>query len=175
MNLKEFTKKSAIPVASAVIGGSAVFAAMKLDHPQVTTSNPHQRIIQSFFDDDFFTANDPFEQMRKMHQQIGSFPSETITGISQREDESYVYYDIQLDDVNSTSVNTKVENGYITITGNLEKRSGSNDDQDGYAAQSIFKSSFNRTFPLPDNVDENKMETLTEKNKLILKFPKIKA
>lgn len=38
-----------------------------------------------------------------------------------------------------------------------------------------FSPSTNRTFPLPRDVDQSKMQILTEKDKIVLKFPKKKA
>jgi len=94
---------------------------------------------------------------------------------AKREDDGFVYYDIKVDDVKSTSINTKVENGYVTITGTVEKKTSSDEKDDQYAARSIYKSSFNRTFPLPTHVEQTKMQMLTDKDKITLKFPKIKA
>jgi HSP20 family molecular chaperone IbpA len=151
--------------------------------------------FDSFFNDDFFGQSDPFEEMRRMRKQMekhmhgfggkdsgarnpfdswfsDKFGGGTINDISKREDDDYVYYDIKVDDLNSTSINANIENGYVTITGTVEKKSESN-EQDS-AAQSILKSSFNRTFPLPENVDQNKMQMVPEKDKVILKFPKTK-
>lgn len=152
--------------------------------------------FDSFFNDDFFGQSDPFEEMKRMRKQMekhmqsfgtkdsrahnpfdswfsNKFGGGTINDISKREDDEYVYYDIKVDDLNSTSINTKIENGYVTITGTVEKKSGSS-EQDS-SAQSIFKSSFNRTFPLPENVDQNKMQMVPEKDMVVLKFPKTKS
>lgn len=157
-----------------------------------------RRHFDSLFDDDFIAQNDPFEEMKNMRKQMekrmesfdgrgrkmsnpfdswfsDKFGGGTINDIAKREDDNFVYYDIKVDDINSTSINTKVEQGYVTISGTTEKKSGSDGKDDSYSAQSVFKSSFNRTFPLPEDVDQNKMQMVTEKNKVILKFPKIKA
>ena len=99
-----------------------------------------------------------------------------ISDISQREDDNSIYYDISVEDVNATSINTKVENGYITITGTTEKKVGSEKKEgDVSSEKSIYKSTFNRSFPLPQNVDERKMQMISERDKIILKFPKIKT
>jgi HSP20 family molecular chaperone IbpA len=151
--------------------------------------------FDNFFNDDFFNQNDPFGEMKRMRtemekhmQSLGDnsgknnpfdfwfsdkFGGGTVNDISKREDDDFVYYDIKVDDLNSTSINTKIENGYVTITGTLEKKKGSTEENG--TAQSTFKSSFSRTFPLPENVDQDKMQMIPETNKVILKFPKIKA
>ncbi len=155
-----------------------------------------QHKFDSLFDDNFFNQNDPFEEMKQMRKQMekrmegfgdnrhsmsnpfdswfsDKFGGGTINDISKREDNDFVYYDIQVNDVNATSINTKIENGYITITGSLEKKSQSSDNDN--SIQGVFKSTFNRTFPLPEHVDQNKMQMTPEKDKIVLKFPKLKS
>jgi len=197
---------------SAVIGGLVVFFVLKMK-PELLTKfggrkqqtyqslfddilknqDAIHRQFDSLFDDDFFDRNDPFEEMRRIREEMNKrmeefgtqnstnpfdswfslkFGGGTIHDISKREDDDFVYYDIKVDDLNSASVSTKIENGYIAITGSVEKRHG-NDDEDSHSAE-VYKSTFNRTFPLPDYVDQNKMEMLPEGNKITLKFPKIK-
>lgn len=117
-----------------------------------------QHKFDSLFDDNFFNQNDPFEEMKRMRKQMekrmeefgpsrrsmtnpfdpwfsDKFGGGTINDITKREDNDFVYYDIQVDDVNATSINTKIENGYITITGSLEKKSLSSDNDE--SAQSV--------------------------------------
>lgn len=143
------------------------------------------------FGGDFFRQNDPFEEMRKFREHLGQdflapdqdqfflkdpfdrwfgkrFGGGTAEDISKREDDNYVYFDIKVDDLNSTSVQTKVENGYINIEGKTSKKSKTDN------SESTFESSFHRIFPLPGNVDSSKMETTTEGGKIVLKFPKTK-
>ena len=214
--MKPNLKNIAVPIASAVLGGVAVIAALKLnpsllsklDSDKDPTQN-HQLIyddiikkqdgirhqFDSLFDDDFFGRNDPFEEMKKMREEMekrmerfgpggksnpfdslfsDKFGGGSVNDISRREDADFVYYDIKIDDLNSTSISTKIENGHITITGSTEKKSGAGDNG-STSAESVFKSTFNRTFPLPDHVDQNKMETVSEKDKVVLKFPKKKS
>jgi len=155
-----------------------------------------QHKFDSLFDEDFFNQNDPFEEMKKMRQRMekrmanigphhrsmsnpfdswfsNKFGGGTVNDISRREDNEFVYYDIQLGDLNETSINTKIENGYITISGSLEKKVHSSEEDN--SAQGIFKSTFNRTFPLPEHVDQDKMQMIPEKDKVVLKFPKLKS
>lgn len=104
------------------------------------------------------------------------FGDGTVNDISKREDDNFVYYDIKVEDVNSTSINTKIENGYIIITGSIEEKSANIDEKEnnGFSSQSVYKSTFKRTFPVPEQVDQNKMQMMTERHKIVLKFPKIK-
>ncbi len=217
--MKEIIKKVAVPLTSAIVGGLAVIAALRLS-PSIRhkikvdkDSAQHdgqiyddiikqQEAIRRQFDDlfkeDFLAQNDPFEEMKKMRNQIGKhrerlhgknqskdnsfdswfsdkFGDGSINDISKREDDNFVYYDVKIDDVNSTSINTKVENGYVRISGTIEKKSDSEEKDKSYSSHNLFKSSFDRTFPLPEDIDQNKMQMITEKDKIILKFPKIKV
>lgn len=156
--------------------------------------------FDSLFDDDLFGESDLFAEMKKMQEEMGrrmeGFAGKTwplngplaprltdrfggvpVSGISKREDDKYVYYDIKVADVKATSINTKVENGYITIIGTQERKADStSENDDGYSASaSYFKSKFNRTFPIPENVDANRMEVIPEKDKIVLKFSKLAA
>lgn len=210
--MKQYIKLSMTSIGSAAFGAAIVVGTLKYipsfrakfqNSNSVTVSRDSiddilgkQKSIQQDFDslfkDDFFGKQDPFEEMRKMREQMErrmkGFGSDTMSNpfdswfshkfgggtandISKREDYNYVYYDIKIDNVKSISINTKVENGYITITGSTEKKSEST----GNSGENIFESSFTRTFPLPENVDANKMQTTTEENKIVLKFPKVHA
>lgn len=219
--MKPILKSVIVPTVSAVAGGIVVVAALKMspalrskigesdaktsvsrdmifDEILTKQKDIHQQ-FDSIFNDNFFGSSDPFEDMRRMREQMrkrmemfekpGStsnpfdswfsdkFGGGSVDDIAKREDDDFVYYDIKIHDLNSTSIDTKIENGYITITGTVEKKNGADDKKDdvGFSPQSIFKSTFNRTFPLPENVDQNKMEILPEKDKVVLKFPKVKS
>ena len=213
--MRRYLKVASISLLSAIVGGAIVaiaFICVPAIRSKITSHEQEplgrdaavddilkkqkgiQNNLDSLFDDDFAGQKDPFEEMRKMREQMerrmGRFGAKehsitnpfdswftkrfgggTANDISKREDKDFVYYDISVDDINSTSINTKVENGYITITGSTEKSSGGRDRSN--PSETTFKSTFSRTFPLPDHVDQNKMQMSTEKNKIILKFPKI--
>lgn len=87
--------------------------------------------------------------------------------LSQREDEHFVYFDLEVEDLKSTSIQSKVENGYLTVSGVVEKK---NTDEN---VQHSFKSEFHRTFPLPEGIDTKKMEVVSEGHKVTFKFPKV--
>jgi HSP20 family molecular chaperone IbpA len=153
-----------------------------------------QSEFNSIFNDNFFGQRDPFAEMKKMRKQmekrmqefngenhVGKNPFDSwysekfgggsIEDISKHEDDNFVYYDIKVEDLNLTSISTKVENGHISITGSVEKKDETGENGNFH---SYFKSTFARTLPLPEGVDANKMETVPEKDKVTLKFPKLK-
>lgn len=219
--MKPILKKILMPTASAVVGGLIVFGSLKLSPSLRARMNSEhstqqsratifndilnkQNVIQdqfeNMFDYDFFNQGDPFNEMKKLREQMekqidslakptrrfSSNPFDswfsdrfggTVNDISKREDDDFVYYDIKVEDVNATSIQTKIESGYIMIMGTTEKKSKTSDEKnkDGFSAESICKSTFNRTFPLPERVDASKMEMTSEKDKIVLRFPKIKT
>jgi HSP20 family molecular chaperone IbpA len=77
--------------------------------------------------------------------------------------------DVKVNDLKSTSITTNVSDGYVTIAGQVEKKSA---DKNG-ADESVYQSSFRRVLPLPSNVDASKMVTTSQGNTVTLKFPKL--
>lgn len=104
---------------------------------------------------------DPFAEMERMQEEMAQGLNEE-GGIQMKEDDSSISYEIE--GIDSTSLTTKVERGYLSIEGESKKTQGG----------ASIQSSFHRMFSLPPNVDPNKMETLSEKDKVILRFPKTK-
>jgi HSP20 family molecular chaperone IbpA len=146
--------------------------------------------FDTVFDDDFFRQNDPFEEMRKFREQLGRrvqnpkrqdsffanpfdswfgnrFGGGSVADISKREDEKFVYYDIHLDGLEGSTLQANVENGYLTVSGEVKRQIGTN-------SGSLMHSSFRRSFPLPTNIDGKKMEMSSAKDQITLKFPKLK-
>lgn len=170
--MKPNFKMIGISTVSAVVGGAVVFLALKgsptLREKLENSDTTHPEDLTLFENNGAITH--PFETLFPDHFGEGSFDN-----IITREDSEFVYYDIKVNDLNSTSVDTKIENGYITITGTIEKKNSNVDKEhdNGISSLSIFKSTFNRTFSLPAHVDHNKMEMIPEKDKIILKFPKV--
>lgn len=141
------------------------------------------RNFDDVFNNNFFQQGDPFEEMRRFRREInkhfhhdeeeifpfdswfsGKFGGGSIKDIKKREDENFLYYDVDLPGLAGASLKTDVTDGYLTITGEINKSNGNN---------SHYRSTFRRTFPLPDNIDIDKMEIDSQKDRVTLKFPKI--
>ena len=182
-----------VNLASGLIGATAVILALKFNPKLLDTlslSNQTEKSkVSSFMEEALPPNSDPFEQMEKMREKFwgqGGFGSNSFDSlfdgfdsinnlkgkseITSREDANYIYYEIEADNLDKTSLNTKVENGYLTITGKVENSSSSNEEESAF--QSSFSSTFQKTFPLPAEVDETKMETYAENKKIIVRFPK---
>jgi HSP20 family molecular chaperone IbpA len=149
--------------------------------------------LDSFFNDDFFnSSNSPFEEMRKMQErmmkQFGT--SEDLKGgifdswfkkkfgggdpgdIHMREDDDYVYYDVAVKNLVNSKLDIRVQDGQITISGTIEKRSSNEDDKK--SSSQFYSSTFHRSFPVPYGVDDTKAEMEQKGEKIIIKLPKIK-
>jgi HSP20 family molecular chaperone IbpA len=138
------------------------------------------RRFDTQFGPDFFSHDDPFEEMKRFRENLGQNPDlfdrwfgkhfggGTAEDISRREDGDYIYFDIKVPDLKSTSVQTKVNDGYVTIDGKTATKSQSEN------GETSFESVFHRTFPAPANADASKMEVSSEGNGVVLKFPKLK-
>jgi len=123
--------------------------------------------------EDAFLGQDPFTAMRKMREQMekemraggmgammGFDMAEGGAEITAKEDEKSVSYEIK--DVVGGTLNTQVSNGMLTVSGESKQVHGS----------VSMQSSFQRSFSLPPNVDAAKMETISEKDRVVLRFPK---
>lgn len=184
-----------VSTGSALLGAAMVLMLLKIK-PEIFSLWVHPHKSPTPAENDFVNPHDLFEVMtrfrERMEKQIENFDNENenisdsfdswlnttsgggvIDDIMRREDEKFVYYDITVKNLEAASINTKIEDGYITITGKVEKTSFGRDDEDNPNSQTFYSSTFNRTFPLPDNVDSSKMEMTSEEGqKVILKFPK---
>ena len=83
--------------------------------------------------------------------------------IETREDEKFVYLEVELSSFDKNSLNAKVEGDTVVIEGN-QKEEG----QSG-----VSSSHFYQSFPAPAGTDVSKVDMLYENNKLVLKFPKL--
>lgn len=150
----------------------------------VTSNNESPRPMpeDAFGNDD----EDPFQQMRRMQAQImnhmqheafdegggaGAFQfsspdQEASSGFKTREDDHYVYYDIELKGMNPSKFDVKVENGQVNISGKFDKKN-ENEDSAGF-----MSSSFQRSFPVPENTDADKFQIESKGDVITLKFPK---
>ena len=101
---------------------------------------------------------------------LGSLTAGIAGGqITEREDEDFFYYDIEVGSSEKNEVNVKVENGHLLVDGMIV-----NEDNSG-SVTSSYTSSFNQMQPLPRNVDQENFEMDHDKEKgiLTIKFTKI--
>jgi HSP20 family molecular chaperone IbpA len=195
MNL--FKSKAIVGILCFILGVVTVLLAQtRFTHPRITliASNPASpmkmnmdSIFDQFYNDDFFSqANDPFEDMRKMRNQMllqfdqpkqggdlfdswyqKKFGGGNAGEIKKREDDQFIYYEVTIRDVEKEKLKVKVENGQISISGQIESKS----EDDGNVSYS--SSSFHRSFPAPTGVDVERFKMEQNQDRLIIKFPKL--
>jgi HSP20 family molecular chaperone IbpA len=146
--------------------------AQRPPQPGARVQNVPRGIPPGIFDkddEDFFNAQDPFTVIRKMQDEARQQMAQGFSGfdieaqggkITEKEDAKSLSYEIS--GVDGGSLNTKVEDGYLTISGNAKRQRA------GFSVTS----SFQRSFSLPPTVDPTKMQTISEKDKVVLRFPK---
>jgi HSP20 family molecular chaperone IbpA len=81
-----------------------------------------------------------------------------VDGISKREDDGHVYYDVPIEGLKKEDVDVQVGDGQISVAGRIEKEN--------------FFSSFHRSFPIPDGVDAERVQIKPLNDKLVIEFPK---
>lgn len=156
-------KKAIVPTGCLLVGSLLTVGTIKLNPELIEKKFEKPKVVKHYID--------PFERMENhMKHVFNQFPAmdideDYLSDIDQREDDNFVYYDLKGDDLDSAPINTNVQDGHITISGTVEKKED----------ESFYKSSFSRTFPLPLGVNGNQVEVVPDKNKVTLKFPKIKV
>lgn len=144
----------------------------------VTEDQMVNSIFNRWFNDDFFRMRqDPFADMQRLRQKLqkpfdswyGKKFGGNVTEIKRREDDAAVYYEIGGKDTPPKNLDVKVERGLVTVTGRQEQKS------QGQHIQTFFSSTFTRSIPVPEGVDENKVTMKEENGKIVLRFPKTKA
>jgi HSP20 family molecular chaperone IbpA len=80
-----------------------------------------------------------------------------------REDDQFIYYEYDMENIAKDSLNVRVENHMVIIEGNETKE----------AFGTTMSTSFHRAFPAPDGVDVDKVQMDYLDKKLIIKFPKV--
>lgn len=193
-------KKFVLPltlVAGIAIGGAGTHFYKESQEPKISSSDLPTRNLSKFydrtFDSDFFQQNrSPFEQMKKMSEEMDKMFEESfqdmskltfdnwyegrfggsINDIKQEEDEKYVHYRIDLEGLDKDSVKVDVSGGQVNVSGSSTKVEAQEEGQGN--VQSEVHRSFHRIFPVPANVDANRVEIETKGDEIHLKFPKKK-
>lgn len=155
--------------------------------------------FDSFFDhsfnDEFFKTDlTPFKQMEKMRKnmdqlfnnQFKNYDSDlyfdnwfegkfggSVFDVEQAEDDDFVYYKIKAEGIDKNNLSVVVENGYLKISGKIEKTNESSAEDT--SSKSHYSSQFARSFPVPNGVDADKVKIETSNQEIIVKFPQVKS
>ncbi|MGZ3774066.1 MAG: Hsp20/alpha crystallin family protein [Pseudobdellovibrionaceae bacterium] len=159
---KFFFNRIVLVLVAFFAGGASVWGVTKFlerkkaseEAPQSLLSlrqNP-DKFFPDFFNDDFFGSS-----------------RDLVEEIKQRKDDNFLYYEIDLHGQSPKEVKVEVKNGQIFISGQIESK----EDKDG--SSSYYSSSFQRSFPVPSDVDSDNFKTEQDDKKIIIKFPKLKT
>jgi HSP20 family molecular chaperone IbpA len=158
--MKPLVSKALIGLSGFALGLATMFVAQK-----TFLQKPAPQPVR-FGNDPFAGAFlDPFQQVRQMQQQMQeqmmNLQSGAEAGLSfqRREDAKFVYYEIPVKNLNKEKLKVRVADGQIDISGQTE---------DAYSS-----SRFRQSFPVPAEVDAQKVQMENTADKLIIKFPKI--
>ena len=92
-----------------------------------------------------------------------------VGDIKQREDEEFVYYDIELRDETPKELKVEVHDGQMSISGQIETM------QNEQGSKNYMSRTFHRSFPVPGNVDGESFKMTQEGEKIVIKFQKRKT
>jgi HSP20 family molecular chaperone IbpA len=193
--MKLFSNRIFIFIFAFIFGISAALGVSQLiqgknekaKSPSFSMNSDPSEFFDDFFNEDFFgRSRDPFEEMRRMQKQLlnqfdqpdqfqgsfdewykGRFGGGDFAEIKQREDDQFVYYDIDLNGKTPKELKVDVKDGQISINGKFESEVDGKDSSSHY-----FSSSFHRSFPAPSHVDTQNFKMNQEENKIVLKFSK---
>ena len=175
--MKHSMKKIFIPVLSVLSGFIISFFAFRANpHLINRVSAGELRREASLLKKN--PRDEIFEEMERMQERMrdhfnrfdmidDSFGDTLIGGVNQREDSDYVYLDVPVNDLDEATVDTNITEDHVTVSGTVEK------EYDG--GEGLLRSSFSRTFPVPEGVNHNQMAVVPQKGKVTLKFPKLKV
>lgn len=186
MSMKFLRSKFFVGLAGFAFGLGTMFVTQRVTRlvsgstqsvPSLKAQNDSsmEKAIDDFNNNSFFDkSDDPFEQMRRMQGRFLKqfdhpmpFSSNDVGEIKRREDEKFVYYEIPIKGLKNEKLNVKVSDGQIHISGQTETKS------DDGSSSAFLTSSFHRSFPVPSDVDANKVQLENTSNQLVIKFPKV--
>lgn len=121
---------------------------------------------------------DVFSQMKKMEKRMESFFKKSFNHkqrdfeVLHREDDNAKYIEIKADGIIKKALKINVSKGVISISGQVRKTNEvTNKNSNSYSS---YISSFQKSFNVPDGVNENELSINEKDNKIIIKFPKKK-
>ena len=151
------------------------------------------RFFEDFYSNPFRQPSDPFVEMEKIHQKMrknfanydklfgDNFyigkpdnynPLFNQTSVSQREDEDFLYYQLNFSGFNKDEIITTVKDNHLSFSGKKEQKE--QEDKNSAKSESNLTSNFYYSFFVPKYVDTENPEIKKEEEKIIVKFPKIK-
>jgi HSP20 family protein len=137
-------------------------------------SNMHERMNQmmsSMFSDDFW--RNPFAAFADSDRWFGDFAPATFQpNIDVSEDDKHLKISAELPGLEKDDIDLQVHEGVLTLRG--EKKSEKTSEDEGWYRTERYHGSFQRSIPLPADVDHNRAEARFDKGVLTVRLPKTK-
>lgn len=171
--------KAALIVAFSLISLSAYAQNQRaeLDRQMEEIMKAREEMIKSLLNDSSFqNFDDRFEDMVKKFQQsaFGNYPdldSGAVVGeYDWRETATHKILVLKVKQIKDKPLDIKIEKGQIKLKGDVESVS-----EDKGQRKQISKVHFERSFSIPDGVDQNSPEFESVKGELHIKFKKLNS
>lgn len=125
----------------------------------------------------------PLRDLRDMREEIDRAFDQTLRypfgmttvfpTINVRQDDKYVYLEAHVPGFTEDQIDIDVADDYVTITGNAESESKSEDKKTGYLRREYQQQSFSRTVGLPSPIVSDQAEAKMKNGVLEITLPKI--
>jgi HSP20 family protein len=168
-------EKQQEPQASASSEQQALAPAMPQGGlmPFGTLFSPQmQQLVQGFFNDPFL--RDPFARLEQMDRWFGDFsPRRFAPSVEVSDDGKAIKVTAELPGMEKDDVKLQIDDNMLVISG--EKKSESENKDEGVFRTERYYGYFQRAVPLPEDVDREKAEAEFKKGVLTVRFPKLES
>lgn len=133
-------------------------------------SSPMQQWVKEMFDDPFF--REPFGRLDQIDRWFGDFSPQRFSPSLEVSDEGKALkVTAELPGMNQEDIKLRLDDGMLTLSG--EKRSESESKEEGVFRNERYYGFFQRTIPLPEDIDAEKAEADFRQGVLTVRFPKL--
>lgn len=135
-------------------------------------AHPMRQFVQSFFNDPFFA--DPLTQLEQMDRWFGDYGSRRFTpNLEVVDEDKALAITAELPGMTKDDVKLQLEDGVLTISG--EKKHHTEGEQEGVYRTERYYGSFERSIPLPDDLDQEKADAEFKNGVLTIRIPKLET
>ncbi|HHH31461.1 MAG TPA: Hsp20/alpha crystallin family protein [Polyangiaceae bacterium] len=131
-----------------------------------------QQLMRGFFDDPFF--REPFGRFGQMDRWFGDFsPGRFSPSVEVSDEGEALKVTAELPGMEKDDVKLQLEGNLLVISG--EKKSESENEDEGVFRTERYYGYFQRAVPLPEDVDREKAAADFKKGVLTVRFPKVEG
>jgi HSP20 family protein len=135
-------------------------------------AHPMRQFVQSFFNDPFFA--DPFAQLEQMDRWFGDYGPRRFTPKLEVSDEGKALkITAELPGMSKDDVTLQLDSGMLTISG--EKKHQEETKSEGVYRTERYYGSFQRSVPLPEDLDQENADAEFKNGVLTIHIPKLET